>query len=183
MGHHHHKHHHHKHLLHKGQSSSPGAYYPPAGYPNVAPLVVPYPAAVPPLSGPPVPYSYAAQIAAPPYYSTIQPLDDQLSHALADVQRHARNERIAEVGAAAAGAFAMYEMHEAKVDPAHARRHKLEAELAGAVALGAAGYAYHEHREKQKSERIVQDLTSGGSRHGHKHHNDGHGKKHHHHFW
>lgn len=104
-----------------------------------------------------------------------------------------------EMGAAAAGAFAAYEMHEAKVDPTHARRHKLEAEVAGATALGSAGYAYHEHREKKKSEHILggpnegsyfsteQHQTLGGPNEGvyysteqhHKHHHHGHGKKHH----
>ena len=43
-----------------------------------------------------------------------------------------------------------YEMHEAKVDPQHAARHKKEAEIAGAVAVGAAGYAAYEHHEANK---------------------------------
>lgn len=41
-----------------------------------------------------------------------------------------------------------YEGYEAKKDPAHARRHEIEAGVAGAAALGAGGYAYHEHREQ-----------------------------------
>ena len=86
-----------------------------------------------------------------------------------------------------------YEAHEAKVDPAHAGRHKLEAEIAGAAALGSAAYAWHEHSEKKKDEHRIQSLQGahgGGHGHngGHGHHKHGHGGKHdghkkHHHFW
>lgn len=43
-----------------------------------------------------------------------------------------------------------YEGYEAKKDPAHARKHQIEAGLAGAAAVGAGGYAYHEHREQKQ---------------------------------
>ncbi|MCO5563241.1 hypothetical protein L7F22_016878 [Adiantum nelumboides] len=131
----------------------------------------------PPLGYPPLPQQQNA-VAAMPYYSHIMAApsaytaivppalspqqEQQLQQAIADAKRHSRNEHIGEVGAAAAGAFALYELHEAKVDPAHARRHKLEAKLAGAVAVGSANYAYHEHREKKKSEHLVEVLSGGG---------------------
>lgn len=49
-----------------------------------------------------------------------------------------RMEHLGEVGAVAAGAFALYEKHEVKADPEHARRHKLEEE-ATAVGVVAGG--------------------------------------------
>uniref|UniRef100_A0ACD5XII7 Uncharacterized protein n=1 Tax=Avena sativa TaxID=4498 RepID=A0ACD5XII7_AVESA len=64
---------------------------------------------------------------------------------------HQNRERMGEVGALATGAFALYEGYEAKKDPAHAQKHKIEAGLAGAAALGAGGYAYHEHREQKQA--------------------------------
>jgi hypothetical protein len=62
---------------------------------------------------------------------------------------HKNRERMGEVGALATGAFAIYEGYEAKKDPAHAQRHQIEAGVAGAAALGAGGYAFHEHREQK----------------------------------
>ena len=44
-----------------------------------------------------------------------------------------------------------YEGHRAKKDPEHAQRHKIEAGVATAAALGAGGYAYHEHREQKEA--------------------------------
>ena len=85
-----------------------------------------------------------------------------------------------------------YEAHEAKVDPAHAGRHKLEAEIAGAAALGSAAYAWHEHSEKKKDEHRIQSLQGAHGGHGHNsghgHNKHNHGGKHdghkkHHHFW
>jgi hypothetical protein len=40
-----------------------------------------------------------------------------------------------------------YELHEEKVDPAHARRHHMEAQAAEAAALGLGGYALYEHHQ------------------------------------
>ncbi|RIQ89812.1 hypothetical protein D2E30_24020 [Mycobacteroides abscessus] len=68
-----------------------------------------------------------------------------------EVKQHKNRERVGEVGAIAAGAFALYEGYEAKKDPAHARKHQIEAGVAGAAALGAGGYAYHEHREQKQA--------------------------------
>ena len=68
-----------------------------------------------------------------------------------EVKQHKNRERVGEVGALAAGAFALYEGYEVKKDPAHARKHQIEAGVAGAAALGAGGYAYHEHREQKQA--------------------------------
>lgn len=46
-----------------------------------------------------------------------------------------------------------YEKHEAKKDPEHAHRHKIEEELAATAAVGAGGYAFHEHHEKKKDHK------------------------------
>uniref|UniRef100_A0A453GTA8 Abscisic stress ripening n=1 Tax=Aegilops tauschii subsp. strangulata TaxID=200361 RepID=A0A453GTA8_AEGTS len=67
-----------------------------------------------------------------------------------EVQQHKNRERVGEAGALAAGAFSLYEGYEAKKDPAHARKHQIEAGLAGVAAAGAGGYAYHEHREQKQ---------------------------------
>lgn len=44
-----------------------------------------------------------------------------------------------------------YEGHRAQKDPEHKQKHMIEAGLAGAAALGAGGYAYHEHREQKEA--------------------------------
>ena len=49
------------------------------------------------------------------------------------------------------GVCVQYEGYEVKKDPAHARKHQIEAGVAGAAALGAGGYAYHEHREQKQA--------------------------------
>ncbi|CAO2181646.1 unnamed protein product [Urochloa humidicola] len=66
-------------------------------------------------------------------------------------KEHKQKERLGEFGALAGGAFALYEGHRAKKDPEHAQRHKIEAGVATAAALGAGGYAYHEHREQKEA--------------------------------
>eukprot|EP00250_Pteridium_aquilinum_P023091 c26185_g1_i1 orf=140-769(-) len=165
MGHHvRHNKLHHRHDKHRPAHAARNnaAYYPPAS--ADPPVAVPYPAALPSSS-----YDTLYNSVAPyPNISTLSypyvGQQEQLNQAIADVRRHGMNERIGEIGAAAAGAFALYELHEAKVDPAHARRHKTEAQVAGAIALGSASYAYHEHKEKKKSEHLVEAL-SGVSHH------------------
>ncbi|XP_044973522.1 uncharacterized protein LOC123441065 [Hordeum vulgare subsp. vulgare] len=67
-----------------------------------------------------------------------------------EVTQHKNRERIGEAGALAAGGFALYEGYEAKKDPAYAGKHQIEAGLAGAAAVGAAGYTYHQHREQKQ---------------------------------
>lgn len=77
----------------------------------------------------------------------------------------------------------------------------MEAQLAGAVALGSAGYAFHEHQEKKKSEHLVEALNGtnrhklldgtnqhklldGTTHHKEKpHHKQNHTKKHNHRLW
>ncbi|TVU36900.1 hypothetical protein EJB05_18855 [Eragrostis curvula] len=66
-------------------------------------------------------------------------------------KEHKQRERIGEVGAVASGAFALYEGHRAKKDPEHKQKHMIEAGLAGAAAMGAGGYAFHEHREQKEA--------------------------------
>ena len=60
-----------------------------------------------------------------------------------------------------------HEKHEAKKDPEHAHRHKIEEEVAAAVAVGSGGYAFHEHHEKKEAKKEDEEA---------------HGKKHHHLF-
>ncbi|KAG2603470.1 abscisic stress-ripening protein 5-like [Panicum virgatum] len=72
-------------------------------------------------------------------------------HFKREEREHKHKERLGEIGALAGGAFALYEGHRAKKDPEHAQRHKMEAGVATAAALGAGGYAYHEHREQKEA--------------------------------
>jgi len=78
--------------------------------------------------------------------------DDGIATSKVEVTKHHREGEAAGLGGLAAGAYAMYESHEAKKDPEHAARHKLEAELAGGAAVGAEGFAFYEHHEKKNSE-------------------------------
>ena len=92
----------------------------------------------------------------------------KMEAARAETQKHKKEEHLGEVGALAAGAFAMYEAHKSKTDTEHAGRHKIEAEVAGTAAVGAAGFAVYEHFEKKKTEHVYEE--AGGE------------KKHHHFF-
>lgn len=51
-----------------------------------------------------------------------------------------------------------YESHEAKKDPEHAARHKMEADVAAASAVGAEGFALYEHHEKKESKEKIEDF-------------------------
>ncbi|CAM6087668.1 unnamed protein product [Calypogeia fissa] len=66
-----------------------------------------------------------------------------------EVTKHKQEEELAGFGCLAAGAYAMYEKHEEKVDPEHAARHKLEAKIGGAGFLGGEGVALYERHEKK----------------------------------
>ena len=80
-------------------------------------------------------------------------------------REHKQRERLGEVGALAGGAFALYEGHQAKKDPANAQRHRIEQGVAAVAALGAGGYAYHEHREqKEASYGAKEQQHYGGGR-------------------
>ena len=59
-----------------------------------------------------------------------------------------------------------YEKHEAKKDPEHAHRHKIEEEIAAAAAVGSGGYAFHEHHEKKKDHKDAEE-ASGEKKHHH----------------
>ncbi|GLJ45132.1 hypothetical protein SUGI_0950060 [Cryptomeria japonica] len=80
-------------------------------------------------------YPYAPQPPPPGAYP--QAVGNYNPSAEEEAKKHKHREHMAEMGALATGAFALYEGHEAKVDPQHAGRHKMEAEIAGAAAVGA----------------------------------------------
>ncbi|KAG6494108.1 hypothetical protein ZIOFF_049127 [Zingiber officinale] len=82
-------------------------------------------------------------------------------------KQHKHKQHLGEAGAIAAGAFALYEKHEAKKDPEHAHRHKIVEEVAAAVAVGSGGFAFHEHHEKKEAKEDAEEAS---------------GKKHHHLF-
>lgn len=50
-----------------------------------------------------------------------------------------------------------YEKHKAKKDPENAHRHKIEEEIAATAAVGAGGYAFHEHHKKKAARKEVKD--------------------------
>lgn len=85
-----------------------------------------------------------------------------------DEKHHKRMEHLGEMGAVAAGAFAMHEKHQVKKDPENAHRHKIEEKIAAAVAVGAGAYAVHEHHKREESKKKAKEI---------------HGKKHHHHLF
>ncbi|KAI6706178.1 hypothetical protein NL676_009140 [Syzygium grande] len=51
-------------------------------------------------------------------------------------KHHKHLQQLGELGAVTAGAFALHEKHQAKKHPEHAHRHKIEEEIAAAVAVG-----------------------------------------------
>lgn len=70
-----------------------------------------------------------------------------------------------------------YERHEAKKDPEHAQRHKIEEGVAAVAALGSGGFAFHEHHGKKEAKDAAEDAgeeEESGRR--------GEGKKKHHFF-
>ena len=60
-----------------------------------------------------------------------------------------------------------HEKYQAKKEPEHAHKDKIEEEIAATVAVGAGGYALHEHHEKKEAKKEEEKE---------------HGKKHHHLF-
>jgi len=46
------------------------------------------------------------------------------------------------------GSIEQHEKHKAKKDPENAHGHKVKEEVAAVAALGAAGFAFHEHHQK-----------------------------------
>ncbi|VAH93449.1 unnamed protein product [Triticum turgidum subsp. durum] len=59
-----------------------------------------------------------------------------------------------------------YEKHEAKKDPEHAHKHKIEEEVAAAAAVGAGGFVFHEHHEKKQDHKEAKE-ASGEKKHHH----------------
>ncbi|OEL16775.1 Protein SET DOMAIN GROUP 41 [Dichanthelium oligosanthes] len=72
-------------------------------------------------------------------------------------KEHKHKEHLGETGALGAGAFALYERHEAKKDPEHAQRHKIEEGVAAVAALGGGGLAFHEHHDKKEAKDEAED--------------------------
>ncbi|CAK9857619.1 unnamed protein product [Sphagnum jensenii] len=90
--------------------------------------------------------------------------DQQYQNLQAEEHRHKQNEHRAEMGALGTAAFAAYEKHQEKVDPAHAQRHHMEVQAAEAATLGLGVYALHEHHEAHKMHKAEKH-----ERHHHKH--------------
>ncbi|KAH6782523.1 hypothetical protein C2S51_007816 [Perilla frutescens var. frutescens] len=80
-------------------------------------------------------------------------------------KHHKKKEHLGEMGAMAAGAFALYEKHEAKKDPENKHRHKIEEEVAAAAAVGAGGFAFHEHHDKKEAKE--EEERAEGKKHHH----------------
>lgn len=95
----------------------------------------------PPQSGYPAQYETQTTVVV---QDTSQ-VDPEKRAALEKAQK--RNEHLAEFGALASGAFALYEQHQTKVDPQNAQRHRIEEAIAGAATLGTGGYAVYEHHQ------------------------------------
>ena len=50
-----------------------------------------------------------------------------------------------------------YEKRKAKKDPENAHRHKIAEEIATTTAVGARGYAFHEHHKKKEFKNVIKD--------------------------
>uniref|UniRef100_A0A0D9VAE1 Uncharacterized protein n=1 Tax=Leersia perrieri TaxID=77586 RepID=A0A0D9VAE1_9ORYZ len=50
-------------------------------------------------------------------------------------------------------AFQTHEKKAAKKDPEHAKSHKTKERIAAAVAVGSAGFAFHEHHKKKEAKK------------------------------
>jgi hypothetical protein len=46
-----------------------------------------------------------------------------------------------------------HEKHKAKKDPENARSHRIKEEIAATVAVGSAGFAFHEHHKKKDAKK------------------------------
>uniref|UniRef100_A0A0C9S4Y4 TSA: Wollemia nobilis Ref_Wollemi_Transcript_13557_1011 transcribed RNA sequence n=1 Tax=Wollemia nobilis TaxID=56998 RepID=A0A0C9S4Y4_9CONI len=90
---------------------------------------------------------------------------EEYEKALKEEKQHKRREHMAELGITTAGAYALYEKHEAKKDPENARRHKIEEEVAAAAAVGGGGFAFHEHHEKKEDKK--EEKEAEGKKHHH----------------
>ncbi|CAM6105697.1 unnamed protein product [Calypogeia fissa] len=147
------KHHHHRdENYNEGPNESRPSYgggYPQSGGEGYPGGPGPY-GSQPPYGGgyaqPGAPSGYPVQYAS----STATIVEDSRAEAekrAAHEKAQKRNEHLAEFGALASGAFALYEQHQAKVDPENAQRHRIEETVAGVTALGTGGYAVYEHHQ------------------------------------
>lgn len=50
-----------------------------------------------------------------------------------------------------------HERHKAKKDPENADKHKTAQGIAATVALGAGGFAFHEHHKKKEAKERIED--------------------------
>ncbi|TKY46070.1 Abscisic stress-ripening protein 1 [Spatholobus suberectus] len=74
-------------------------------------------------------------------------------------EKHHKNlEHLGEMGAVAAGAFALHEKHKARKDPEHAHRHKIEEEIAAAAAVGAGGFPSMSIMRRKKQRKNMRRL-------------------------
>jgi hypothetical protein len=60
---------------------------------------------------------------------------------------------------------AQYERHEAKKDPEHAQRHKIEEGVAAVAALGSGGFAFHEHHDKKEAKDAEEEAGGAKKKH------------------
>ncbi|KAL9266802.1 Abscisic stress-ripening protein 1-like protein [Drosera capensis] len=74
-----------------------------------------------------------------------------------ELKHHKHLELLGEAGTVAAGAYALYEKHQAKKNPEKAHQHKVGEEIAAAVAVGAGGFAFHEHHEKKEAKHHLKE--------------------------
>lgn len=58
-----------------------------------------------------------------------------------------------------------YEKHEAKKDPENAQRHKIGEEIAAVAAVGAGGFAFHEHHKKKDAKESEEEAEGGEKKH------------------
>ncbi|XP_055835937.1 abscisic stress-ripening protein 1-like [Solanum dulcamara] len=81
-----------------------------------------------------------------------------------EVKHHNHLEKIGELGAVSAGAYALHEKHEAKKDPEYAHKHKIQEEIAAAATVGGGGFAFHEHHDKKDAKK-EEKKADGGHHH------------------
>ncbi|MCO5569682.1 hypothetical protein L7F22_023398 [Adiantum nelumboides] len=99
-------------------------------------------------------YAVPAVAGAPPpsesfYASTTATAPRPLAGSMFANPESQQQERLSELGAVAAAAFATYEEQKAKADPVQAYVQKLDADAARLRGIGSTGYGYNELRQKR----------------------------------
>ncbi|MCO5592209.1 hypothetical protein L7F22_046207 [Adiantum nelumboides] len=74
----------------------------------------------------------------------------------AEEKKHKQRQHAADVGALAAGAFALHEKHAAKKHPEQRHAHKVREHVAAAIAIGAGTLAVHEKHERKHAKKQQQ---------------------------